>query len=156
MHYFSLTRPIGTISILLNFIFTTDFSAVTYPVQNFEGGKSFGIKGSNVLCLGHRLSKRKTTRFAWNFCGAWPLALACMSVDLRFRYIISIEHEITSAVNASWTPPKTVFSIIVWNACFKDTLNHLNNNKHTKSFQFYLFCFRWVSLTDVTWCGLWT
>jgi len=34
--------------------------------------KFFGFKRATVFCLGHRLTKHKTTRYAGNLWGAWP------------------------------------------------------------------------------------
>ena len=46
---------------------------------NREGGKSFDFQRATVFCMGHRLSKHKTTRYARNF---WDMAPVKQWIDV--------------------------------------------------------------------------
>ena len=58
--------------------------ANSVPAQNvFVGTTSFDLKRTTVVCLGHRLSKHKMTKYARNLVGAvapWPPMRMCLAI----------------------------------------------------------------------------
>jgi len=64
----------------------TSVLPIAYQPKTFFGGTtSFDLKRTTVVCLGHRLSKHKMTKYARNLVGAvapWPSLTAHVSCHL--------------------------------------------------------------------------
>jgi len=52
------------------------------------GARYFEFKRATVLGLGHRLAKYKTSRYAWNFAGPWPIWPPCLRLWCKLHCLI--------------------------------------------------------------------